>query len=110
MGKNAYYVDSMNSEVHSAGFAGYLTSNYYPGKKQLIEALSSVKATNTLAIFKKVIKKFPLCYIPKSMTIREKILIDFEIINLDILDEEFYEYQDDLEVMVKNYIVEHIDD
>ncbi|MDU6985680.1 MAG: hypothetical protein E6371_14810 [Terrisporobacter othiniensis] len=47
---------------------------------------------------------------PQNRTIREKILIDLEIINLDILDEEFYEYQDDLEVMVKNYIVEHIDD
>lgn len=49
-------------------------------------------------------------YITQNRTIREKILIDLEIINLDILDEEFYEYQDDLEVMVKNYIVEHIDD
>lgn len=49
-------------------------------------------------------------YMPQNRTIREKILIDLEIINLDILDEEFYEYQDDLEVMVKNYIVEHIDD
>ena len=47
---------------------------------------------------------------PPNRTIREKILIDLEIINLDILDEGFYEYQDDLEVMVKNYIVEHIDD
>ncbi|MCC3671303.1 hypothetical protein [Terrisporobacter mayombei] len=47
---------------------------------------------------------------PPNRTIREKILIDLEIINLYILDEEFYEYQDDLEVMVKNYIVEHIDD
>ena len=47
---------------------------------------------------------------PQNRTIREKILIDLEIINLDILDEEFYEYQDNLEVMVKNYIVEHIDD
>ncbi|MDY3372813.1 MAG: hypothetical protein SOX50_06025 [Terrisporobacter othiniensis] len=47
---------------------------------------------------------------PQNRTIREKILIDLEIINLYILDEEFYEYQDDLEVMVKNYIVEHIDD
>ena len=107
--KNAYYVDNMNSEVHSAGFAGYLTSNYYPGKKQLIEALSSVKATNTLLIFKKVIKKFPLCYIPKNIAIREKILIDWEIIKLDDLDNEFYEYQDNLEVMVRDYIVEHID-
>ena len=47
---------------------------------------------------------------PQNRTIREKILIDLEIINLYILDEEFYEYQDDLEVMVKNYIVEHNDD
>ncbi|MCR1824875.1 hypothetical protein NSA58_19015 [Terrisporobacter sp. DSM 29186] len=46
---------------------------------------------------------------PQNRTIREKILIDLEIINLDILDEGFYEYQDDLEVMVKNYIVEHKD-
>lgn len=105
--QNAYLVDSMNMEVHSAGFAGYLVSDYYPGEKRLRGALEAVGAENVIGIFEKVRKKFPFHHIPKSLSIREKILEDFEIVNLDDLDEQFYEYPDSLSEMVKDYIVAH---
>lgn len=107
--KNAYFVELLNSEVNSGGFESYLTSDsYYPGKKELCTALDAIGAQNVKKIIKKVSKKFPFWHIPKSLKLREKLLIDFEWPNLDNLDDEFFEYPDPLDELVKKYIEDNI--
>lgn len=106
--RNAYCVDTLNSEVHSMGFASYLASDYYPGQDILFEALEAVGAKNVIEIVKKVKKRFPFHHIPKSKFVREKMLEELEWPKLDSLDDEFYDYPDDLEELVRIYIEKNI--
>ena len=102
--QNAYIVESMNTEVHSAGFAGYLESDYFPGEKRLKEALETVGAKKVCLIFEDVRNSFPSHHIPEDPDGLEDLLEDTD---LDALDDRFYEYPDPLSELVKNYILEH---
>ena len=80
-----YYVDTMNSEVHSKGFKEYLQSDDFPGFEVLEHALQTIGANAVYDILQDVKRK------PKRST-------------FDKLDDRFYEYPDDLEQLIMDYI------
>lgn len=100
--KVIYYVDTLNSEVHSSGFEGYLSSDNFPGEEELEECLIKIKAMKVLKLWKKVKSKFPGDSIPKDMEKRLAI-IERKRKSLDKLDSQFYDYPDDLEQLLFEY-------
>ncbi len=82
--KTVFYVDTMNSEVHSKGFKEYLKSDDFPGFEVLENALQAIGASATHEIVKDVEKK------PKWMSFNK-------------IDDRFYDYPDNIEQLIMNY-------
>lgn len=85
--KTVYYVDTMNSEVHSKGMKEYLRSDEFPGFEQLENALKELGANEVYEILQDAKKK------PKWMS-------------FDKIDDRFYEYPDKLEHLIMDYVKE----
>lgn len=85
--KTVYYVDTMNSEVHSKGMKEYLQSDDFPGFEKLEDALKKLGANAVYTILKDAKKK------PKWMS-------------FDKIDDQFYEYPDNIEQLIMDYVKE----
>ncbi len=83
--KTVYYVDTMNSEVHSKGFKEYLQSNDFPGFEVLENALQMIGASAVHEIVKDAEKK------PKWMSFNK-------------IDDRFYEYPDNIQQLIMDYV------
>lgn len=85
--KTVYYVDTMNSEVHSKGMKEYLRSDDFPGFEKLEQALKELGADAVYEILQDAKKK------PKWTS-------------FDKIDDRFYEYPDYIEELIMNYVKE----
>lgn len=83
--KTVFYVDTMNSEVHSKGFKEYLKSEDFPGYDVLEKALQVIGANAVYEILQDAKKR------PRRMS-------------FDKIDGRLYEYPDNLEQLIMNYI------
>lgn len=101
--KVVYDVDTLNTEVHSAGFEGYLSGDDFPGAEELEECLIEIKAIEVLEIWKKVKKIFPDNCIPESAEKRSAI-VEKKRRTLERLDSKFYDYPEDLETLLFEYV------
>ncbi|WP_455539716.1 DMP19 family protein [Terrisporobacter sp.] len=106
-----YDVCSLDEEVHSGGFFSYFysESDYVRRYKQLIKALDTIGATNTIKLLERVEKKFPRGKIPIKLSYRQKILdeMDEKEINFDEFDEVFWEYEENITKLVYNYVMKN---
>lgn len=104
-----YDVCSLDEEVHSGGFYSYFYSegDYVRRYKQLIKALNTIGATNTIKLLEKIEKKFPKGKIPIKLEYRQKILdeMDEKEIDFDEFDEVFWEYEENITKLVYNYVM-----
>lgn len=98
-----YYVNTLNEEVHSSGFDGYLSSSCFPGAVEIERSLREIKAEKVLKIWKKVEKKFPKHCIPNDMEERIDV-IEKKRLSFEKLDDKFYDYPDDLEELLFEYV------
>lgn len=85
--KTVYYVDTMNSEVHSKGMKEYLRSDDFPGFEKLEDALQAIGANAVYEILSDAKKK------PKWVSFNK-------------IDNRFYEYPDNLEQLIMDYVKE----
>lgn len=106
-----YDVGNLDEEVQSGGFLSYFysTSDYVRRYKQLLKALNTIGARNTMDLLEKVEKKFPRGKIPIKLEYRQRILDEMEEkdITFDEFDEVFWQYDENITNLIYNYVMKN---
>ena len=105
-----YLTDEVNGEVHSSGFSHYF---FYPSganSEEAITALKEIGASYTASLIQKAKDIYKNGYTNGwgNNPEEEVELTDDQCEKLDELDNEFYEYRDNLDELQIKYIQEHI--
>jgi hypothetical protein len=107
--KNFYFNQSLEREVNSGGFNGYFYSSSGRYAHETVESLKLIGANNFAAILQKAVDKFPDKTVPQDDEARQDILEEIESETWQKIDEEFYEYPDNLNQLNIDYIIKNKD-
>ena len=108
--KTAYIVDSFQSEVNNGGFSQYLYNSSGASVSELLAALSVVGADRTAEIYRKALEYLP-AKLPLNNEQRGAVLDEFITDEISAVlascDDQFYEYPDDLETLIYQFIMDN---
>ncbi|MCG8337937.1 MAG: DMP19 family protein [Proteobacteria bacterium] len=99
-------VDELEMEINNGGFDQFFFNSAGDNTDKIITALEMIGASHTAQIVQKALKKFPDGKTPTDRVTRQKILETISP-DSDAFEEEddmFFEYVDDLEELVENYL------
>lgn len=105
--KNFFYNQSLEKEVNNGGFGQYFMNSSGEYAHETIQSLITIGANKTAAILQQAINEFPGAKVPKERHIRLEALERIEDSAdevWDSLDQQFYEYEDDLNSLNIEYI------
>lgn len=106
--KAAFIVDSFQSEVNNGGFSQYLYNSSGAYVSELLAALSAIGADRTAEIYRKALEhlpaKLPLNNAQRGAVL-DKFITDEIAAVLASCDDQFYEYPDDLETLIYQFIM-----
>lgn len=105
--RNFYYIQELEREPHNGGFWQYFINSAGDCAHETIIALEAIGAKNASTILKSAINEFPTHMVPKKLETRQDIIEQIEPISAPVwheLNEEFYNYKDDLNALNIQYI------
>jgi hypothetical protein len=111
--KNIVYIGELENEVNNGGFHQYFFNSSGNSTMETINALEVIGSKIFLDLLKKAKNKFPNGIVPKDINERQKILLDITEKNEELwyeLDQEFYKYEEDIYILLNNYIKNNIND
>lgn len=105
-----YYIQCLEREVNNGGFNQYFINSSGEFAHQTIDALKRIGAHTTVDILQKAIDQFPDVKVPQDRDERNEVVEQIEEMANEVwneLDQQFYEYADDLNVLNINFVKEH---
>jgi predicted small lipoprotein YifL len=107
-----YYNQMLEMEVNNGGISQYFLNLAGMYSHETVDSLKAIEALKTAEILQKAINRFPDSKVPKGLDERRSVLgkmqeKDFEI--WDQLDDDFYEYEDNLNELNLAYIRKNIE-
>ena len=94
-----YYNQNLEREINNGGFNQFFCNSSGDNTHETILSLKTIGAEKTATILQKAIEQFPNKTVPKDRVIRTEIVEKIEEFANEIwnlLDEEFFNYEDDL--------------
>ena len=105
--RTIFVVQILEQEVNNGGFSQFLYNTSGEFANEIVEAFTKIGAFKTAKICKSALGVFSGA-VPIDAEEREKILDDLECDNeLNKCDNDFYNYEDNLEVLNYEYIMRH---
>jgi len=110
--KNIVYIEELEREVNDGGFNQYFINTSGDYVKETLEALKIIGSKIFFELLQKAVNKFPNGTVPQDRDERIDIVnvIDENIELWEDLDEEFYNYEEDIYTLMVNYIKNNIKD
>ncbi len=108
--RNFFFNQALEIEVNNGGFYQYLANLAGAFAHETVISLQIIGATKTAKLLQEAINEFPNAQVPRDRTERVGILIDIgdDAANAwEKLDNEFYKYEDDLNLLNLRYIREN---
>jgi len=105
--KTVLYIEMLEGQVNNGGFDQYFFNSSGDYAHETLEALERINAPQMRNILDEAIKSFPITPVPKDTEKRRKFMEDLpESIsnNWVRLDNEFYEYPENLARLVIEYV------
>ena len=105
--KNVLFILMLEGEVNNGGFDQYFFNSSGEYAHETLKALEEIKANQMAEILNSAIKEFPTLPIPKDTEQRRELMEDIpDSISdtWDKLDDEFYEYPENLTELVIEYV------
>jgi hypothetical protein len=105
--KNVIFIEMLEGEVNNGGFDQYFFNSSGEYAHETLKALAEINAPKMAEILNQAIKVFPSLPIPKDTGVRRELMEDLpEEISYkwDKLDNEFYEYPENLSGLVIEYV------
>ena len=105
-----YLCQVFEAEVNNGGISQFIFNSSGDYTHETLEALKTINAFKTAPLIEKIISIFPNKKVPNDRNIREEIFhelcdnADIEDL-IETIDNQFYEYEDDLEDLNYNYII-----
>lgn len=110
--KKFYYNQCLEMEINNGGFNQYFFNSYGAQAHQTVQSLQKIGANKTAAILQKAIEQFPNSEVPEDRTERLEIMEQIEETAnpvWDELDEQFYKYEDNLNLLNIEFIKKNMD-
>ncbi|MCC4213200.1 DMP19 family protein [Leeuwenhoekiella parthenopeia] len=105
--KNVIFIEMLEGQVNNGGFDQYFFNSSGEYAYETLKALEEIKANQTAKILNSAIKTFPTLPVPKDTEQRRELMEDIPD-NIsetwDKLDDEFYEYPENLAGLVIEYV------
>ena len=111
--KNIVYIEELEREVNNGGFSQYFSNDSGNFTKETLDALKIIGSKIFLKIFEKAINKFHNGIVPNDRNERQDILDKLEEDNEELwteLDNEFYKYEEDIYILMIEYIKNNINE
>ena len=111
--KQFYYNQCLEREVNNGGFSLYFFNGSGDFAHQTIHSLRAIGANTTAEILQMAIDQFPEKIVPQDRTKRQEILEQIKDTTVPIwekLEQKFFEYQDDLNILNLNFVGQHTND
>ena len=105
--KHFYFNQQLENAVNMDGFYLFFWNSTGEFAVEAIQSLTAIGAFHTRAIVQKAIDQFPGSYVPKDEVKRQVLMQQIEDTASDIwngLDQEFYEYKDNLNQLNIEYV------
>jgi hypothetical protein len=105
-----YFNQNLEREINNGGFNQYFFNSSGDNAHETVISLKAIGADKTADILQKAIDQFPDKKVPKDRDERNVILEQIEETSNDVwdgLDQEFYQYQDDLNTLNIEYVKRH---
>jgi len=98
-------IDALEGEVNNGGFHQYFYNSAGDNTAETIQALEIIGALKMANVVRRAAEKFPGAMPPKNRFERQDVLLesDPKAIAFRDLDEEFYDYPDNLTELLKKY-------
>lgn len=109
--KNLLNIFELEAEVNNGGFEQYFYNSAGSNTKETLHALEEIKASNTKLLLEKAIKVFPGGKVEKDHEKRQDIIDELPEDCQDKwneLDDDFYQYEDDIASLVIDYIKKNL--
>ena len=106
-------IEELEREVNSGGFKSFFSYSVGDSSYKIVKALKIIGSTIFLDIVERAISVFPENKIPKESEVLEEILEDIEEKADPLwekLEEEFYEYNEDIYELMITYIKKNLKD
>ena len=103
---------NLEREINNGGFNQYFYNSSGDEAHETILSLKAIGANKTAIILQKAIDQFPNKTVPKDRDERAEVLAQIEEIANEAweeLDQEFYEYEDDLNTLNIEYVKKYKD-
>jgi hypothetical protein len=104
-----YLNQCLEREVNNGGFNQYYYNSAGNFAPETVESLRAIKANKTAGLLEKANSLFPQGIVPKDWDDRQETVMS---LNDDLwyeLDQQFYQYADDLNALNLSYILENLD-
>jgi len=111
--KQFYYNQCLEREINNGGFNQYFINSSGSFAHQTIQSLTDIGASTTAGILQKAIDQFPDKKVPQDRDQRIKLVEQIEETANEVweeLDEEFFEYKDNLNTLNLNFVRLHKED
>jgi len=107
--KNFYYIQLLEAEINNGGFDQYFFNSAGEFAQETILALGEINAIKTVTILQSAIECFPNKIAPKDRFDRQTAMeeINNREESFDVLDEKFYKYEDNITVLLSDYIIKN---
>ena len=108
--KNFFYNQSLEKEINNGGFKQYFMNSSGDCAHETIQSLKIIGAHKTAAILQQAIDEFPSGQVPKDWSKRNELLESIEDRADEIwegLDQQFYNYDDDLNSLNLEYVIQN---
>lgn len=105
-----YYNQCLEREINNGGFNQYFINSSGDYAHQTIQSLIAIGANTTADILQKAIDQFPNKKVPQDIDERIELVEQIEETANEVweeLDEQFFEYQDDLNTLNLNFVRQH---
>jgi hypothetical protein len=102
-----YLNQNLEREINNGGFKQYFFNSSGDNAHETILSLKAIGADTTADILQKAIDQFPNKTVPKDRDERTEIVEQIEEVADEVwneLDQKFYEYQDDLNILNIEYV------
>jgi len=102
----------LEREVNNGGFSQYFSNSSGNYTKETLDALNIIGSKIFLKIFEEAINKFPNGIVPNNIDERQNIILKIDENNelWEELDSEFYNYEEDIYILMIEYIKNNINE
>jgi hypothetical protein len=107
-----YLNQELEIQVNNGGFKQFFFENCGEYSHETVDSLQAIKAYKTSAILQEAINQFPGKTVPKDPVLRDNLFEELSELcenKWNELDDKFFKYEEDLNLLNLEYIREHKD-